>query len=368
MHILILNWKDIHHKESGGAEHVTHEYAKQLVRLGHQVIIFCSSHSTLTSEEFIDGIKIIRRGSPYTVHIHAFFFYHFYLKNWPDIVIDQIHGIPFFSPLYVQKPILAWIHEVAGSIWLKEFPLPLAGIGFIVESLFFKIYTKTTFITHTPSTKKELVEKGVPVKLINVLPHTLEQIKKAGRPKFKNPTLIYIGRITPMKRIELLLQAVFLLRKDYPYLKAIIVGSGKPEYIGKLKILVHNLQIYDQVEFKNHVTERRKYRLLTSSWIHVHPSVKEGFGLTVLEAAMSGTPTICFDVGGLKDVVLHKITGIVVARQSAEDLMAAIAKLLSSSKNLKRLGQQAFRWSQKLPTWDAQTKKLEKLLTMLTTT
>ena len=115
MHILILNWKDKYHPSSGGAEVVTHEFAKELIKSGHTVTLFCTRTSTLSAYEMLDGVRIVRQGSFWAVYLYAYFFYQ-KNKHEIDIVIDQIHGLPFFTPLYAKKPTIAWIHEIASEI------------------------------------------------------------------------------------------------------------------------------------------------------------------------------------------------------------------------------------------------------------
>src|SRR3989344_5103060 len=103
MRILILNWRDIKHPLAGGAEIATHEHAKEWVRRGHEVTQFSSSIKGESAFDTIDGVKIIRRGNHYTVHIRAFFYYIMNLRQKIDLVVDEFHFIPFFTPLYVSK-------------------------------------------------------------------------------------------------------------------------------------------------------------------------------------------------------------------------------------------------------------------------
>lgn len=106
MKILILNWRDIKNPSSGGAEILTHEVANRLVKWGHQVTQFSSSFPNCLPEEKIDGVKIIRRGHPdaryllKSVHFFAFWYYLKKFRGKFDVVIDEAHGLPFFTPLY----------------------------------------------------------------------------------------------------------------------------------------------------------------------------------------------------------------------------------------------------------------------------
>src|SRR4051794_38018360 len=99
MTILILNWKDIRNPSSGGAEIVTHEHAKRWAKKGHKVIWLCSSFKGLKKQETYDGINFYRFGNIYTIYFFAPFFYLLSGINF-DKVLDEVHGIPFLTPLY----------------------------------------------------------------------------------------------------------------------------------------------------------------------------------------------------------------------------------------------------------------------------
>lgn len=366
MHILIFNWKDIRHPAAGGAEIVTHQFAKHLVSFGHQVTIVSSHYKNLAAEETIDRVSIFRRGNIYTVHLHAFLLYRQRYAGWADIVIDQIHGIPFFTPFYVKKPVLAYIHEVADTIWFSEYPFPLSSIGYFLESLYFKLYRNTTFLTDSVSTKHDLQGKDILSSNVHVLPLTIKRVPKMNLSKTKYPSLIYIGRITPMKRIEFLIMATRLLIIDFPKLKVTIVGNGKTTYIKRLKMLVGELKLAKYISFKEYVNEKKKFELFKTHALFIHPSLKEGFGLTVLEAASQGTPTVAFAVGGLRDLIKNRQNGILVDKDaSPENLAQVINNLLRNPKQIEKYSMHAYSWSKKLPTWEQQTKRLEQLLMRL---
>lgn len=362
MRILIFNWKDVRHHLAGGAERVTHELAKQLVNRGHEVIIFTSMYPRLKTIETFDGVTVIRRGNLFTVHIHACLYFLTHLKDWPDIVIDQIHGIPFFTPLFTKKPILAWIHEVAGAIWFKEFPLPLALFGLLIESIYFKLYKRTIFMTHTSSTQYELIHKSIPKHNIYVLPHTLSNLNIKLKPKAKRPTLIYVGRLVPMKQVELLLKGTCMLKTVFPKLSVLIVGEGKSRYSTQLLKLRSSLHLEKTVQFLGYASEEKKFTLLSRAWLHVQPSLKEGFGLTVLEAARCKTPTICFANPGISRVVVNGKNGVMIPVQSVTALAQTIHDLLQNNKRRAQLSRAAYSWSMHLPSWQTQAKKFEQLM------
>src|SRR5258708_37791401 len=120
MKILILNWRDIKHPLAGGAEISTHEHAKKWKAAGHEIIQFSSFFKDAKASEEIDGISLIRRGSHYTVHLFAFWYFIKNLRGKVDVIIDQFHFIPFFTPLYTKCKKIAFIHETAEEIWFKN--------------------------------------------------------------------------------------------------------------------------------------------------------------------------------------------------------------------------------------------------------
>jgi hypothetical protein len=139
MNILILNWRDPKNPKSGGAEIVTQEHAKAWVKAGHSVTWFTSRFPKSTKEEYLEGIKFVRRGTSISTYLFAPFFYLFSKMNY-DVIIDEIHGIPYFTPLYVRKPKIAFIHEVAGDIWDYMYPFPVNIVGKVIENIFPQFY------------------------------------------------------------------------------------------------------------------------------------------------------------------------------------------------------------------------------------
>ena len=207
MKVLILNWRDIKNPASGGAEILTHEMAKRWVKLGHQVTQFSSFYKQAKKEEIIDGVKIIRKGSPdvrrllSSVHFQAFWYYKRQSKGKFDVVIDEIHGIPFFTPFFVEKRKIALICEVAGEIWDIVFKFPLNKVGKFAEDNYFSFYKNIHFLTISLSTKNDLIKKGVREKNITVLPMGINVPKNLKIvEKENNPTLIFVGRLRSEER------------------------------------------------------------------------------------------------------------------------------------------------------------------------
>lgn len=361
MNILILNWRDPKNPKSGGAEIVTMEHTKAWIKKGHSVTWFTSKFSGAKKEEKIDGINIVRRGNFITVYLLAPFFYFFSKKTF-DLVIDEIHGLPFFTPLYVKKPKIAFIHEVAGEIWDYMFPFPINKIGKFVEPLYFKLYRNVKFWTDADSTIDDLVKMGI--KRINCVAIScpinhkpLETLPK----KEKNPTFIFVSRVVKMKGIEDVTRAFFYILKELKDARLWIVGGGDKEYVEELKETIKSYSINSKVKFFGRVDENKKFELMRKAHLLLHASVKEGWGLVVIEAASQATPSVVYNVSGLKDSVKDGKTGVVLKENTSKEMAKEAIELINNKQKYNNLQKNGLGWAKSL-TWEDATKRSEALL------
>ncbi|MBU1110108.1 glycosyltransferase family 4 protein [Patescibacteria group bacterium] len=360
MKILILSWRDIKHPACGGAEIYTYEISKRLAQKGHKVTWFSAKTPKQKVAEQIEAINFIRRGSFLTVHAWALYLY---LTKWRrqfDVVIDQIHGLPFFTPLYVKEKKVAFICEIAGPIWFREWPFPISFVGQIVENLYFRIYRNTPFITISQSTKDDLKKRGG--KNINIIhPGANSPPDPISYPKEKELTLISLGRLTPMKRIEHTIQAFSMAMANFPQAKLWIVGRGKKTYENKLRKLTEKLKLSDKVIFWGYISEQRKWELLQKAWALLSTSIKEGWGIVVIEANSVGTPAITYHAPGLKESVRNKETGLLTTQNTPEGLAKTIEYFISNKQLRQRLSENARTWSRNF-SWDKAADKFGEIL------
>lgn len=361
LRILILNWRDIKNPASGGAEVLTHEMAKRWVAWGHEVTQFSSLFNGSVPGEMIDGAKIIRKGNPdarhfiNSVHFKAFLHYQKHFKGRFDIVVDEIHGLPFFTPLYVKERKVALICEVAGKIWDTNFPFPFNILGKLVEKNYFKFYKNIDFLTISDSTKKELIRFGISDKKITVLPMGITKPKSP--PKFnkeKNPTLIFVARLLKAKGIESAIEVCSKLKDDFPNIKLWVIGRGEKNYETQLRRRVKELNLSKHVLFLGYLSQSEKFEKMQKAHLLIAPSLKEGFGLTVPEAGIVGTPAIVYNVEGFRDIIKNMENGILVDIDPNE--MAFQAKRILRDKKLyKKLQEGAASFARSL-NWDKTAK------------
>lgn len=368
MRILILNWRDINNPSSGGAEILTHEIAKRLVALGNRVVQFSSFFPGAHHKEVVDGVEIVREGNAdirtlfASVHFRAFLFYQ-REKGKFDVVIDEIHGIPFFTPWYVKGKKIVLICEVASDLWVKVFGSFFGSLARMVEKFYLSLaYKNILFITISDSTKKDLIENGVNKKDVIVLPMGINvplNIEEAKKEKEK--TLIFVGRLTVVKGTEDALNALKEIVRRNKLVRLWIVGRGEASYVQKLKRMCKQLHIEDNVVFYGFVPESKKFTLLARAHLLIHPSLREGFGLTIPEAGYVGTPVVAYNSPGLRDIVKNGENGTLAAENSPKSLANACIQLLSDEPLYQKLCQGARKEARQY-NWDNTVKVMLDIL------
>lgn len=370
MNILLFSWRGPGHPHAGGAEASTHNHAKGWVKAGHNVTLFTSYYPGAKNEEVIDGVNIKRYGSQiFEVHWEAFKWYMFGKHPKYDLVIDQFHGIPFFTPLYVREKKLAFIHEITKEVWaLNPWPVPFnlipAIVGLIFEPLIFKIfYKKVPFMTGAQSAKQDLTLWGIPQNYITVIHHGVDKPGLIHFPKDKKKTIIFLGALSKDKGIEDALNIFSILNKTNPDFQFWIVGKGEVHYLEKLKLQAIKLKLNKKIKFWGFVANRKKFELLARAHLLVNPSIREGWGLVVIEAASMGTPAVGYNVSGLKDSIVDEKTGLLCSPNPAA-CAEAILTLLGDKAKYQRFRQNCFVWSKRF-SWEKSSQESLKLLMKL---
>ncbi|OGE41638.1 hypothetical protein A3B45_03545 [Candidatus Daviesbacteria bacterium RIFCSPLOWO2_01_FULL_39_12] len=352
MNILIFSWRGPGHPNAGGAEISTHEHAKEWARAGHDVTLFTSSYVGSKKKETVDGVSIIREGHQvFGVHLKGLRWYLFGKHKRYDLVIDQFHGIPFFTPLFVRAKKLAFIHEVAKEVWwLNSWQKPLnlipAILGTIFEPLVFRFfYRNVPFMTVSQSTKKDLIGWGIAGRDIKVIHNGVNIPKVEITAKEKRKTLIFLGALSKDKGIEDAIKVFSKIAEKKTNFQFWVVGKSDPEYLKFLKKGCKDANIQNKVKFWGYVWENKKFELLSKAHVLINPSIREGWGLVVIEAAAVGTPTVAFDVPGLRDSIIEGKTGLLCSKNTVDDLVENILELVENKQKYLKMRREAISYS-----------------------
>ncbi len=372
MTILIYNWKDIKNPYVGGAEIITFEYARRLVADGHTVTWFCRMVTGLPIEETIDGIRVVRRGSTLLTYWYGYRYYKMLTKK-PDLVIDMLNTIAWQTPFYAarQSKVVQYVNQLAKEVWDYQVPWPLAFFGKSFERLQLMPYRHRPVVTYAESTVNDLVAWGYERKQIHQFRLGLDHERYRPGQKATYPLFLQVSRFVANKRPDLTLRAFALVVKDYPEARLALVGNGpfKPvvdRLIKKLKLTDRVLLPAKDILFLKRAAGDLKVKLMQEAWVFVHPSVKEGWGMVITEAAACGTPSIATAVTGQVDAIIDNQTGLLVSpNPTAEVLAAAMCRLIRDAPLRERLARHSVQWAAEF-NWDKSYAQFKMALTQAT--
>jgi len=354
MRILWYHWKDITHPSYGGAEVLSHEVSKRLVKKGFDITQFCSSYPSAKKEEIIDGVKIVRDGGKYSVYIKAKNFYKKNKENF-DVIIDEINTRPFLTPDFVTEPVIALIHQLAREVWFYEtrFPLNLIGYYFL-ENYWLRKYRTIPTITVSKSTENDL--KKLQFEKIKIIPEGLscKPLEKIAI-KESLPTLIYVGRFKKTKLPDHAIKSFLEIKKEIKDAQLWMVGDGD-----RMKIL-QNFAKSNSIKFWGRVSNEKKIELMSRAHLILVPSIKEGWGLVVIEANAMGTPAVAYNVDGLRDSVQNNVNGILTPENNVFSLAESALKLLNDKKKLDEMSQKSLHYARQF-SWDITANVFEQYL------
>jgi glycosyltransferase involved in cell wall biosynthesis len=358
--VLILNWRDTGHPQGGGSEVYVEQVARRLTTLGKEVTVFCGAYPGAPADEVVHGVRFVRRGSWRTVYAWAFVYHLFGSFGPHDAVLDVKNGIPFFAPLYCRRPVVGLIHHVHREQWGMNFSSGWARFGWWVESrLSPRMYGECRHVVVSEATRREVVALGIPSENVEIIHNGAEPTSDLA-PRAVAPTVLSLGRLVPHKRVELALEAAARLRPEIPDIRVVVAGHGP--WLARLKAHADQLGIADAVSFLGWVEESTKRRLLCEAWVLAMPSVKEGWGLAVMEAAARSTPAVAFRVGGLEESIDDGRTGLLA--DDAEGFTLALRRLLLDPGLRESLGAEAARRARAY-SWDMTARRFEAVLTGL---
>lgn len=153
------------------------------------------------------------------------------------------------------------------------------------------------------------------------------------------PVIAFLGRLVPEKGVQVLIQALPMIRQRHPGAALRVAGRGPYEH--ELRGLAVHLGVADQVNFIGFVDDEGRNRLLARAAVAVFPSIYEPFGIVALEAMAARTPVVVSDTGGLGEIISHGIDGLKFPPGRADLLARYVTELLSHPALAAKLGAKA---------------------------
>jgi glycosyltransferase involved in cell wall biosynthesis len=342
----------------GGAEIFTHEVAKRWVQGGHEVALFTSEFSGCKREEVLDGIRVVRRGGRLAVYWWAKRAYkQRFSKEGYDVVIDEINTRPFFMPNIVNDAqTVALIHQLAREYWFYETFFPINYVGYrYLENRWLKDYVDVPTVTVSESTKRDLLDLGF--KKVFVVPEGVN-FKPLGAVPEKQafPVFVYVGRLTRAKRPDHAVRAFQIVREKMPESELWMIGDGP------FRRDLERMAGY-QVKFLGSLSNEDRRKQVSKSWVLINSSVREGWGLNIIEANALGVPCVAYDVAGLRNSVKEGVTGLLAAEADIENLAEKIAMVSQDDALRATLSRNALEYSKGF-NWDETAKMFMNVLSI----
>ncbi len=355
MTFLFLSWRDIRNPRSGGAEVYTHELIKRLVLRGHRVVHVSPLGPGLKRKEVLDGVLYLRFGNVISVIFHAAFFYLSHKRKF-SYVVDQCNTHQFFTPFYVDRAKRIFlIHQLTREIWKVQAPWPLKCIGAACESSWLRLHRKDMTVTVSRSTKDDLLSLGFDGNKVFIVPNGIARIAspfESLSAKGEPPYFVYMGRYSRYKGIDDSIRALALLKESVPGARLVLLGKPDERYIKEsLSPLCSSLSLSIGTEegcdvfVKGFVDEDAKFDIIGRAMALLFPSMREGWGIIVTEASVSGTPAIVYDSPGCRDAVDMGKAGYLCRSNTPEALADFMRQTLSGGSGYQEMRRKAWDFS-----------------------
>ena len=332
LRIAVLAWRDLGHPEAGGSEVYVHEVTTRWARDGHDVTLVTARPPGLPADEVLEGVRHVRAGGRLSVYPRGLGWVARHRAEL-DAVVDVVNGIPFGTPLARPRATVALVHHVHRHQWRLIYPDWRGRAGWFVESRVVPwLYRRVPFVTVSGATRADLATIGVRPESVTVVRNGLSARPRSEVPRSDEPHVVVLSRLVPHKQVEHVLEVAARLRGRHPALRVDVVGDGW--WRDRLQARTAELGVGDLVTFHGHVDDEARDRLLARSWVMVLPSVTEGWGIAVTEAAAQGTPTIGYrSSGGLTESVTDGVTGWLA--DDLDGLVDAVDDVLSGRADLQ---------------------------------
>ena len=307
----VFAWRDLDDPDAGGSEVHADEFMRRGADRGLEVMHRTSSAAGLAATDRRNGYEVIRRGSRYSVFPRAVAAELTSRMGSADAVVEIWNGVPWFSPVWCRRPHITMLHHVHGPMWGQILPGPLAAVGRTLETRIAPpFYRGDMTVTPSDATRDELLEIGFRPDRVVAVPNGVDSFFSTGGTKTTDPSIVAVGRLAPVKRFDLVIDAAVEARRRVPNLTVSIIGEGPLR--GELQHHIDRVDAQSWIELVGWVDRHALVDHYRRAWLVVSGSLAEGWGLSLTEGAACGTPAVATDIRGHRSSVVDGVTGLLV--------------------------------------------------------
>lgn len=344
----VFAWRDLDDVDAGGSEVHADEFMRRWADHGLEVVHRTSAAVGVPAASNRNGYQVVRRGSRYSVFARTMVSELTHRMGRSDAVVEVWNGVPWFAPVWYRRPKIVVLHHVHGPMWNQIFPGPLAAAGRILEARIAPpFYRAAMTVTPSDATRDELLELGFRPERVVAVPNGVDPFFRPAGHRTAHPSLVAVGRLAPVKRFELVIDAAIEARTRVPDLTLSIVGSGPLR--AELQQRIDAAGAQGWIELVGHVARDELVARYSAAWLVVSGSLAEGWGLSLTEGAACGTPCVATDIRGHHSSVRDGSSGVLAA---PDRLGVTIADVLTDPARLAHLRAGALAWAGEL-TWEA---------------
>jgi glycosyltransferase involved in cell wall biosynthesis len=297
-----------------------------------------------------NGYQVIRKAGRYAVFPRSAVASAAGRSGAYDGLVEIWNGMPFLSPIWSRKPRVVFLHHVHAEMWRMVLPPNLARIG---ETIEFRVapplYRRSKIVTLSESSREEIISMlGMRPQNVTVVPPGISPRFSPGGTRSERPLVVAVGRLVPVKRIDLLIRSLLDAKAQVPDLEAQIVGEGYERE--NLQEQIDAASAGSWLRLVGRVDDDELVNLYRRAWLVASASAREGGGMTLTEAAACGTPAVATRIAGHTDAVADGSSGLLV--DEPEGLGGAMASVLQDEDLRTSLVEGALKQAQQF-TWDA---------------
>ncbi|MFN8051326.1 MAG: glycosyltransferase family 4 protein [Acidimicrobiales bacterium] len=346
----MLAWRDLDDVEAGGSEVHAHNIAALWSQAGIEVMHRTSFSAGRPQHVRRSGYAVVRKAGRYMVFPRSVAAELAGRNGHRDALVEIWNGVPFMSPLWCRGPHAVWLHHVHGPMWEMSLPPGLARLGRILEERIApRFYRNSPVITLSNSSRDELVsEMGFERDHVTVVPPGVDQRYTPGTVKTRSPHVLAVGRLVPVKDFARLIRLMAVVHERVPDAYLSIVGDGYERE--DLDALIEELGARDYIRLLGRLDDDDLLDLYRSAWVVASTSIREGWGMTVTEAAACGTPCVATRIAGHLDATIDGEAGILGTTD--EELIDGLVRLLTDADLRERMSKAAIARAAEL-TWEA---------------